>query len=80
MSVLAVFQNVGNLCIAAAIGTGFCETNLDIVVSCLIRLYGRKAEGSNLLTCGLGIMLCTAADDGGEIASDLIQHNLTACL
>ena len=40
MTVLSVFQNIGDFCVAVSVGTRFGKTDLDVVVPLPIHLYG----------------------------------------
>ena len=78
--VLAVFDDVGQLGIAAAVRAGFCEADLDVVVTIPVQLGGRKAECALQFARGAGFELCLSADNGGKIALDSLQHDLTTGL
>ena len=80
LTVLAVFDDVGQLGIAAAVRAGFCEADLDVVVTIPVQLGGRKAECALQFARGAGFELCLSADNGGKIALDSLQHDLTTGL
>ena len=77
---LAVFDDVGQLGIAAAVRAGFCEADLDVVVTVPVQLGGRKAKRTFQFACGAGFELCPSANNGGEIALDFFQHHLATGL
>jgi len=62
--VLAVFENVGKFGVAAAVRAGFCEADLDVVVTVPVQLGGRKAECALQFARGAGFELCPSADNG----------------
>lgn len=77
---LAVFQNVGKLCIAAAIRARFGKADLDVVVALTVQLDGRQTERLRQFAGGARIVLCPATDYREQIAPHLCQNDLPASL
>ena len=77
---LAVFDDVGNPGIAAAVSSWLRETHLDIVVTVPVQLCRRQTQRPLQLTSAFGRVFCILADRTCEIALDAGQQNFTACL
>ena len=73
---LAVFQNVRQHCIAAAIGARFGKTDLDVVIAVFIDFCGGQTQSRLQFTRRARFILCAGADHRGEIPLNLLQNNL----